>query len=111
MDPETITQTTTEIPAYLQTLINIVGFLIAATAVWYAYFVKGKGELKASAPTVLSSYDKQLRNINENLYRIANSLEKIEHIIKKNADEEEIARRVEERLAHMRRRKDRGTEN
>lgn len=95
------------IPVQLQAILNAVAFLIAATAMWYAYFIKGKSKAADEGddyPRVQRHpfTFEDVQNICENLGRIATSAEKMEAIMKHEADEAEIARRVRMELIHKR---------
>lgn len=96
------------IPVQVQAVLNAVAFLIAATAMWYAYFIKGKskaddkGDDYPRAQRLPFTFE-DVQSICTNLDRIAEAAEKIEGIMKHEADEAEIARRVRiELLRHKR---------
>lgn len=86
-----------ELPTYFQALINIVGFLIASVAVWYAYFVKGRSKADTDAPPALDNI-RALKSIADDVKRLANASEKIYDVLKHESDEAEIQRRVKEQL-------------
>lgn len=95
---ETVNLMGDEIPAYIQALLNIIAFFVAAAAMWYAYFVKGRHKAGlGDQENGLTNY-KLIYKMNDNLFRIANSLEQIHDIVKHDSDEAEIQRRVKERL-------------
>lgn len=108
-----------ELPEHVQTILNAIAFLISSGIVWYAYFVKGKKEAAASAPTVPANQNQQatlllpvahpelINGLSTQLERIAHSLEEAVSIMRSNATEAEIERRVKEKLE--RRRKGQGS--
>jgi len=85
-----------EIPSYFGALLNIIAFLIAGSAAWYAYFVKGKE--KSSTGDVPWIDARTVRHIGEDLRRLADSAEAIAALLKHEAEENEIQRRVQEAL-------------
>lgn len=86
-----------DLPTYFQALINIVGFLIASVAVWYAYFVKGRSKADVGTPPALDNI-RALKSISEDVERLANAADKIYDVMKHESDEAEIQRRVAEQL-------------
>lgn len=96
-----------EIPVYLQALLNVVAFLISAVAVWYAYFIKGikaaGKELGSDVSVSLPVDEGFIKRLGKDIARIADAIEAMRNIMQKGADEAEINRRVEERLAAERR--------
>lgn len=102
-----------EFPDHVKALLNIVAFLIAASCVWYAYFIKGKDSVKTYKPTILPELNyidgRVIRKIGEELERIANVVEEIHKLLQVSYMEEEIARRasmeVERRLTTRKRSK------
>lgn len=99
--PEALPPDPTQIPAYLQALLNIIAFLISATAVWYAYFIKGKSQASPSQGTPNSSLVfevEMVRRISRDLNRMAESMEEMLNLMKKGEVEAEIERRVRQEL-------------
>lgn len=96
-----------EIPVYLQALLNIIAFLVAAVAVWYAYFIKG---IRASKTESITGFrlpfdDRFVERFGEDIGRMADatehiktSIQSIKETMRKSADEAEIERRVSERI-------------
>lgn len=111
--PEPIPNVTSlpDIPAHLQYLLNIVGFLLASAAVWYGYFIKGKKESAVATPTAppstFNSFVVVDSDFAEKLLaehrRIAVVSEKIYAIMKHESTEAEIRRRVRQELARDKR--------
>lgn len=98
------------LPESLTTILNAIAFLVAATGVWYAYFIKGKKAATqaaqevdvASKHLVVSPIDGQLIvTMSANMERVANALEQVASIMQHNQTEAEIERRVREQLLHM----------
>lgn len=101
------------IPVQVQAILNAVAFLIAATAMWYAYFIKGKSKAANEGdeyPRVQRHpfTFEDVHSICTNLERIAVSAENIHEIMKHEADEAEIARRVRMELLQHKRNSDNG---
>lgn len=89
----------TDLPSYFQALLSIIGFLIASAFAWYAYYVKGKKEIQSA--TEVPWFDlKVFRKMGEDLTRLADVAEKSYTILKKNSEEAEIQRRVDDELRH-----------
>lgn len=97
-----------DIPVYIQALLNLIAFLIAAVAVWYAYFVKGKDKASGTAdlPDIISSFDARVwrgmgedfKRLTKDVNRLATAAEKIEAVLQHDSTEAEIERRVKEQL-------------
>lgn len=104
-----ITNVVPEIPGYVQAILNSLAFLIAATTMWYGYFVRGKKKSESpvipTSPTTPSvSYFLDpliITKFSSDLDRITTSIESIAHTMQNNAMEDEINRRLRERLKTM----------
>lgn len=104
-----VTNVIPEIPAYIQTILNALAFLIAATTMWYGYFVRGKKKAESpvlqvspSTPSIMTVPDPALvAKISQDVERIADSAETISSLMSKHDMEEEIDRRIKDRLERL----------
>ncbi len=95
-----------DIPVYIKTILNGIAFLIAAVTMWYGYFVRGKKragspvpQISPATPSITQLLDPNtVKDIGGNVSRIANSLDEMARLMRQNAIEVEIERRVKERI-------------
>lgn len=94
------------LPAHWQTILNAVGFLLAAVIAWYGYFIKGKKEANEplpqtapNTPLMKNVFDPEvMTSVAGSISRLADSMEEFVELTRSNAIEEEIERRVERRV-------------